>query len=92
VDEAALLDALDSGKLHGVGLDVYADEPRINSELFKHPNVTLLPHMGTEWVLAREHGRSWVLVASAQRLTFAQDVGQPKQDGNDRPGQYPLRS
>jgi phosphoglycerate dehydrogenase-like enzyme len=48
VDEAALLDALDSGKLHGVGLDVYADEPRINSELFKHPNVTLLPHMGTE--------------------------------------------
>lgn len=48
VDEAALLDAVSSGKLYGVGLDVYPDEPRINPELFKHPTVTLLPHMGTE--------------------------------------------
>lgn len=48
VDESALLQALESGRLHGVGLDVFPDEPRINSELFEHPNVTLLPHMGTE--------------------------------------------
>jgi glyoxylate reductase len=48
IDESALLAALESGRLHGVGLDVYPDEPRINPELFKHPNVTLLPHMGTE--------------------------------------------
>ncbi|WVF71069.1 hypothetical protein IAT40_005866 [Kwoniella sp. CBS 6097] len=48
VDEAALLDAIRSGKLHGVGLDVYPAEPEINAELFDHPIVTLLPHMGTE--------------------------------------------
>lgn len=48
VDEEALLSALDAGKLHGVGLDVYPDEPRINPRLFEHPNATLLPHMGTE--------------------------------------------
>lgn len=48
VDESALLDAIKSGKLHGVGLDVYPEEPKINPELFKHPIVTLLPHMGTE--------------------------------------------
>ncbi|WVW85871.1 hypothetical protein I302_107909 [Kwoniella bestiolae CBS 10118] len=48
VDETALLDALESQKLHGVGLDVYPDEPAINPELFQYPNVTLLPHMGTE--------------------------------------------
>lgn len=48
VDEEALLDAVESGKLHGVGLDVFPDEPRINPRLFEHPNVTLLPHMGTE--------------------------------------------
>jgi phosphoglycerate dehydrogenase-like enzyme len=48
IDESALLEALSSGKLHGVGLDVYPDEPRINQEFLKHPCVTLLPHMGTE--------------------------------------------
>lgn len=48
VDEPALLEAVSSGKLHGVGLDVYPQEPKINPELFKYPNVTLLPHMGTE--------------------------------------------
>ena len=48
IDEEALLSALEAGKLHGVGLDVYSDEPRINPKLFDHPNATLLPHMGTE--------------------------------------------
>ncbi|OCF32006.1 hypothetical protein I317_06708 [Kwoniella heveanensis CBS 569] len=48
VDEAALLEAIRSGKLHGVGLDVYPEEPKITAELFDHPMVTLLPHMGTE--------------------------------------------
>jgi phosphoglycerate dehydrogenase-like enzyme len=48
VDEDALLEAIKSGKLHGVGLDVYPNEPHINPELFEHPSVTLLPHMGTE--------------------------------------------
>lgn len=50
IDEEALLEALSSGKLHGAGLDVFPDEPNVNPELFKHPNVTLLPHMGTEYV------------------------------------------
>jgi glyoxylate reductase len=36
-----------------VGLDVFPDEPNINPELFKHSNVTLLPHMGTEYVLSK---------------------------------------
>lgn len=50
MDETAMLAALDGGKLYGVGLDVYPDEPNVNPELFKRPNVTLLPHMGTEYV------------------------------------------
>jgi glyoxylate reductase len=50
INEEALLEALTSGKLHGAGLDVFPDEPKINPELFKHSNVTLLPHMGTEYV------------------------------------------
>ena len=44
VDEAALVRALDSGRLSAAGLDVHADEPRVNVELAKRRNVMLLSH------------------------------------------------
>ena len=46
VDEAALLDALNSGKVRAAGLDVYADEPASNSALYSHPMVSCTPHIG----------------------------------------------
>lgn len=48
VDEAALLDALDNGKLRAAGLDVFAKEPLpSDSRLRTHPRVTPLPHIGS---------------------------------------------
>lgn len=47
VDEPALIEALERGKLAGAGLDVYPDEPRINPRLVALPNVVLLPHIGS---------------------------------------------
>ncbi len=46
VDEAALLDALNSGKVRAAGLDVYADEPASNVALYSHPAVSCTPHIG----------------------------------------------
>ncbi len=46
IDEDALLEALDSGHLAGVGLDVYTSEPPENRRLVEHPKVTCLPHLG----------------------------------------------
>ncbi|MEG1811149.1 MAG: D-2-hydroxyacid dehydrogenase [Clostridia bacterium] len=46
VDETALLAALDSGKLYGAGLDVYAEEPAKNKALYSHPHVSCTPHIG----------------------------------------------
>lgn len=46
VDEAALLDALNSGKIRSAGLDVYADEPATNHALYSHPMVSCTPHIG----------------------------------------------
>lgn len=46
IDEAALLDALNSGKVRAAGLDVFADEPTRNIDLVSHPMVSCTPHIG----------------------------------------------
>ena len=46
VDEDALLEALNSGKVRAAGLDVYAVEPPTNAPLYSHPNVSCTPHIG----------------------------------------------
>jgi D-3-phosphoglycerate dehydrogenase len=48
VDEDALLQALDSGKLAGAGIDVFKEEPTRNLRLLNHKNVSLSPHTGGE--------------------------------------------
>ena len=47
MDEAALVVALDAGKVRSVGLDVYEDEPNVHPGLVANENVMLVPHMGT---------------------------------------------
>lgn len=46
VNESALLEALDSGKVTAAAIDVFAEEPTKNEELYKHPRVSLTPHIG----------------------------------------------
>ena len=46
VDEDALLEALNSGKIRSAGLDVYAQEPPANKALYSHPAVSCTPHIG----------------------------------------------
>jgi lactate dehydrogenase-like 2-hydroxyacid dehydrogenase len=47
VDEAALVEALRTGRIAGAGLDVYEREPEVSSELSAMENVVLLPHLGS---------------------------------------------
>lgn len=46
VDAAALLDAVDSGKLAGAGIDVFEPEPpSVDSRLRNHPHIIATPHV-----------------------------------------------
>jgi len=47
MDEAALVEALESGKVASAGLDVFENEPEIHPGLLKNENVLLVPHLGT---------------------------------------------
>jgi len=46
IDEAALKDALDSGKVAGAALDVFPSEPMTDNPLFVYPTVVATPHLG----------------------------------------------
>jgi D-3-phosphoglycerate dehydrogenase len=50
LDEAALLSALDTGKVAAVALDVFAEEPPGRTALIQHPRVIATPHIGAQTV------------------------------------------
>jgi len=47
VDDAALIDALRTGKLFAAGLDVFNNEPDVHPGYRELPNAFLLPHIGS---------------------------------------------
>ena len=47
IDEAALANALTSGRIAAAGLDVYEREPAVDPALIGLENVVLLPHLGS---------------------------------------------
>jgi D-3-phosphoglycerate dehydrogenase / 2-oxoglutarate reductase len=72
VDEAALLAALQDGRVAGAGLDVYATEPCTDSPLFALPSVVATPHLGASTDEAQE--KAGVSVARSVRLALAGEL------------------
>ena len=46
IDEDALLEGLNSGKLGGAGLDTFKNEPNPRADLLNHPKISVSPHIG----------------------------------------------
>ena len=53
VDDDAMVEALKSGKIFSLGLDVYNGEPNIHPKYLTLPNVFVLPHVGSSTVKTR---------------------------------------
>jgi D-3-phosphoglycerate dehydrogenase len=61
LDDAALADAIRSGKVAGAALDVFRDEPVTDHPLFGTPGVVVTPHLGASTIEAQD--RAGVQVA-----------------------------
>lgn len=73
VDEQALAQALDEGRLYAAGLDVFEREPiPMDNPLLQHPRVVVVPHIGSATTLTRAR-----MVDIALRNAIAALQGQP---------------
>jgi len=54
IDEDALLEALNSGQLAFVGLDVFENEPSPRADILTHPRISVSPHIGASTAEAQE--------------------------------------
>ncbi|KAJ0425193.1 D-isomer specific 2-hydroxyacid dehydrogenase [Aspergillus carlsbadensis] len=74
MDEDALVQALDSGKVYSAGLDVFEEEPKVHPGLVQNPNVLLVPHMGTWTVETQTAMEEWAI----ENVRLALETGKLK--------------
>ncbi len=74
VDEGALADALESGRIFAAGLDVYEEEPRVHPKLLELENVVLAPHIGSASMETRDR----MATLAAENLRAVLQGEQPK--------------
>jgi D-3-phosphoglycerate dehydrogenase len=79
LDEAALFEAITSGRVAGAGLDVYATEPCTDSPLFALDQVVATPHLGASTEEAQE--KAGIAVAESVLAFF---------NGQEVPGAFNL--
>jgi D-3-phosphoglycerate dehydrogenase len=72
VDEAALIAALDAGKVRAVAMDVFEKEPPGDSALLRHPRSVFTPHLGAATLDAQQRVATDVAESIGLALTRGQ--------------------
>ncbi|KAI0157377.1 putative 2-hydroxyacid dehydrogenase [Xylariaceae sp. FL1272] len=76
IDEQAMADALESGKIGAVGLDVYEHEPAINEKLMKQERALMVPHLGTHTTETLAKMEAWAM-ENARRGVLGEELLTP---------------
>lgn len=76
IDEAAMADGLDAGKIAAVGLDVYEHEPIVDTRLLKNERALLVPHLGTHTTETLKKMETWAM-ENARRAVLGQPLLSP---------------
>ncbi|HKH12938.1 MAG TPA: D-glycerate dehydrogenase [Rubrobacter sp.] len=74
VDEGALADALDAGRIFAAGLDVYENEPKVHPKLLGLENAVLAPHIGS----GSQETRDRMAVLAAENVAAVLSGEEPK--------------
>jgi D-3-phosphoglycerate dehydrogenase / 2-oxoglutarate reductase len=90
VDEAALLEAIESGQVGGAALDVFGTEPTTESPLFALPQVVVTPHLGASTREAQDKAGDTIaeqveLALAGDFVPFAVNVGAAEASETVRP-------
>jgi gluconate 2-dehydrogenase len=81
VDDAALIQALKTGRLAAAGLDVFENEPRLDPAFLTLKNVVLAPHIASATTATRRN----MAMLAARNLIAALTTGKPPNLLNPRP-------
>ena len=74
IDEEALVQALDSGRVGAAGLDVYEGEPRVHEGLRRDGSrCLLLPHLGT-WTVETQRGMEELCIGNVERVLRGEEL------------------
>lgn len=76
IDEAALADALESGKVGAAGLDVYEREPVVNEKLLRQERALMVPHLGTHTTETLAKMEAWAM-ENARRAVLGEPLLSP---------------
>jgi glyoxylate reductase len=76
IDEAAMAEALDNGKIAAVGLDVYEREPVVDERLVKNERALLMPHLGTHTTETLAKMEMWAM-ENARRAVLGEPLLSP---------------
>ena len=77
IDEDALADALQAGRLAAAGLDVFEGEPAVNPRLLACRNVVLTPHIASASLPTRRAMVSLAVDNLVAAMGFGPDAGRP---------------
>jgi D-3-phosphoglycerate dehydrogenase len=90
IDEAALADAVRSGRIAGAALDVFAKEPTTDSPLFELDDVIVTPHLGASTAEAQDKAGTTIaeqviLALRGEFVPFAVNVAASEASETVRP-------